>query len=113
MIEFNKPLYWVVSLLLFFGLLAGMYLYVTFFWLKVEPAIKARVEQRLAVKLNYSLFRFWSIDDTSWADYPGNRTTLWLTVTVINFAVVLGLVLVLVVAIAVLWLVLARLFRAP
>ena len=76
-----------------------------------EPAGRAWVEQHYEVKLNYSRTHFWSIDQESWDGYQGNRTTLWFGVTAFNFAVIMGLVLLLLVALAGLWLVLFRLFR--
>lgn len=111
MIEFGSPAYWVVSLLVFAGLLAGLYFYVTFFWFTVEPAIKARVEQRLGVRIGYTLFHFWTIDDESWASYEGSRLGLFVTVHGLYFVVLFAFVAVLLVALAALWLLLAWLFR--
>jgi hypothetical protein len=112
MLPFNSPRYWIISLLVFAGLLGGLYFYGTFVWRRVEPAIKARVEQRLGVKLDYSLSHFWNIADASWDTYPGNRVLLWLTVTALNFTVVLGLAVTFIVPLAILWLILAYLSRA-
>jgi len=111
MIEFGSTAYWVVSLLIFVGLLAGLYFYVTIFWFKFEPAIKTRVEQSLGVKIEYTLFHFWTIDGESWKAHEGSRFGLWVTVHGLYFVVLFVFLALLVAGLAALWLLIAWLFR--
>lgn len=112
--KINSPLYWIVSLLFFIGFLVIGYYYIKICWGRWEPAIKARVEQRYGIKINYSyFFHYWTIDEKSIKNYKGNQLILQIKVALINLLVVIGLALLLVAIFTVIGFVIYFLYKSP
>jgi hypothetical protein len=78
------------SLVLVIALLAAEWLYVRTFFRRVEPALIERVENSLALKIEFGVLHHWQVGELSPDDGARSRLALSAAVSAIHLAVMLG-----------------------
>lgn len=91
MMEFKpfSPLHMLIQLVLVVVLLGGNYLYVNWFFKKIEPEAKASTEVRLGVEIERNILGSWTVPTRNLQDYKGSKFFLQSGVFAIQFGLLM------------------------
>ncbi|MGA9574592.1 MAG: hypothetical protein WBS20_11670 [Lysobacterales bacterium] len=84
-----SPLHMLIQLLLVVFLLGGTYLYVTWFFKKIEPNAKSATEIRLGVGIERNILGSWKVPAKNLQDYQGSKLFLRTEVFAIQFVLLM------------------------
>lgn len=84
-----SPLHMLIQLILVVVLLGGNYLYVNWFFKKIEPGAKSATEVRLGVSIERNILGSWTVPADNLQDYEDSKLLLHIKVFAIQFGLLM------------------------
>ncbi len=80
-ISIFSPLYWLVTIVLFVGIIWFMWTYVHYF-IHHDAELKNQMGEKYGVEIVYDIFSNWHITSNSWENYQGDKWAMLLDVEI-------------------------------